>query len=61
MQLSRYFTNARRRDFGFVAFISRESAIACVEGINSAQLGDGEIKVFVPETLTRISRFVIIL
>eukprot|EP00268_Persea_americana_P014567 TRINITY_DN1649_c0_g1_i5.p1 TRINITY_DN1649_c0_g1~~TRINITY_DN1649_c0_g1_i5.p1 ORF type:complete len:893 (-),score=253.86 TRINITY_DN1649_c0_g1_i5:288-2966(-) len=45
VQLSRYFTNARRRDFGFVAFISRESAIACVEGINSAQLGDGEIKV----------------
>eukprot|EP00262_Sarcandra_glabra_P015864 TRINITY_DN499_c0_g3_i2.p1 TRINITY_DN499_c0_g3~~TRINITY_DN499_c0_g3_i2.p1 ORF type:complete len:781 (-),score=224.86 TRINITY_DN499_c0_g3_i2:533-2875(-) len=45
VQLSRNFTSTKRKDFGFVSFTSRESAIACVEGINNAQLGEGEIKV----------------
>ncbi|XP_057952757.1 polyadenylate-binding protein, cytoplasmic and nuclear-like [Malania oleifera] len=35
----------KRKDFGFVTFASRESALACVEGINIAQIGDGEAKV----------------
>ncbi|XP_077235441.1 uncharacterized protein LOC143877320 isoform X2 [Tasmannia lanceolata] len=45
VELSRNFGSAKRKDFGFIAFTSRESAIACVEGINSAQLGEGDIKV----------------
>ncbi|XP_068650136.1 heterogeneous nuclear ribonucleoprotein Q-like isoform X2 [Aristolochia californica] len=45
IQLSRNFTTARRKDFGFVTFMSRESSVACVEGINNAQIGEGENKV----------------
>ncbi|KAG9445397.1 hypothetical protein H6P81_016737 [Aristolochia fimbriata] len=45
IQLSRNFTTARRKDFGFVTFLSRESAVACVEGINNAQIGEGDNKV----------------
>lgn len=35
----------RRKDYGFVTFSSRESALACVEGINSARIGEGDVKV----------------
>ncbi|KAG1355309.1 nucleolin [Cocos nucifera] len=45
VQLFRKFTTSKKKDFGFVEFTSRESAVACVEGINSAQLGEGEVKV----------------
>ncbi|XP_077235520.1 uncharacterized protein LOC143877391 isoform X2 [Tasmannia lanceolata] len=45
VHLSRNFSSAKRKDFGFIEFTSRESAIACVEGINSAELGEGDIKV----------------
>ncbi|KAL6007967.1 hypothetical protein ACLOJK_033472 [Asimina triloba] len=45
VQLSKNFNTSKRRDFGFIAFMTRESAMACVEGINNAQLGEGEAKV----------------
>ncbi|XP_068634193.1 polyadenylate-binding protein, cytoplasmic and nuclear-like isoform X2 [Aristolochia californica] len=45
IQLSRNFTTARRKDFGFITFMSHESALACVEGINNAEIGEGETKV----------------
>ncbi|KAJ4844034.1 hypothetical protein Tsubulata_024670 [Turnera subulata] len=32
---------AKHRDFGFIAFTSRESALSCVEGINNGQFGEG--------------------
>lgn len=35
----------KRKDFGFITFCSRESALACVEGINNAQTVEGEVKV----------------
>lgn len=35
----------KRKDFGFITFTSRESALACMEGINSAQIGEGDVKV----------------
>ncbi|KAF8413045.1 hypothetical protein HHK36_001019 [Tetracentron sinense] len=44
VQLSRNLVT-KRNDFAFVAFTSRESAVACVEGINNAQIGEGDIKV----------------
>ncbi|KAJ4954400.1 hypothetical protein NE237_011183 [Protea cynaroides] len=44
VQLSRNLVK-KRKDFGFVAFTSRESAVACVEGINNVQIGEGDIKV----------------
>ncbi|XP_058084485.1 uncharacterized protein LOC131232267 isoform X2 [Magnolia sinica] len=45
VQLPRKSTTKKRKDFGFVEFASRESAVTCVEGINNAQLGEGETKV----------------
>ncbi|KAJ4951384.1 hypothetical protein NE237_028216 [Protea cynaroides] len=44
VQLSRNL-GKKRKDFCFVAFASRESAVACVEGINNAQIGEGDVKV----------------
>ncbi|KAK1261556.1 hypothetical protein QJS04_geneDACA020532 [Acorus gramineus] len=45
VQLSRNFVTSKRKDFGFVEFVSREGARACVEGINNSQLGEGDVKV----------------
>lgn len=45
IQLSKNFTVARRKDFGFVSFSSRESAVACVDGINNSEIGEGDKKV----------------
>ncbi|KAK8944579.1 Polyadenylate-binding protein 5 [Platanthera zijinensis] len=45
VSLSRNFNSNKRKDFGFVEFSSRESALACVEGINKAQIVDGDVKV----------------
>ncbi|KAK9128526.1 hypothetical protein Syun_017323 [Stephania yunnanensis] len=45
VQLSRKFLSTRRKDFGFVSFVTRESAVACVEGINKAEIGEGDNKV----------------
>ncbi|KAK2971743.1 hypothetical protein RJ640_022882 [Escallonia rubra] len=35
----------KRNAFGFVTFTSRESALACVEGINNTKIGEGEVKI----------------
>ncbi|KAK9292558.1 hypothetical protein L1049_020532 [Liquidambar formosana] len=35
----------KRKDFGFITFSSRESALACMDGINNAQIAEGEVKV----------------
>ncbi|GFZ15229.1 hypothetical protein Acr_24g0014190 [Actinidia rufa] len=35
----------KRKDYGFITFTSRESALACVEGINNSHIGEGEVKV----------------
>ncbi|MQL99101.1 hypothetical protein Taro_031815 [Colocasia esculenta] len=45
VQLSRNFSKNKRKDFGFVAFTSHESAVACIQGINDAELGEEDIKV----------------
>lgn len=45
IQLSRDLATVRRKDFAFVSFTSRENALACVEGINSAQIEEGDTKV----------------
>jgi len=44
--LARNMSTAKRKDFGFVDFVTHEAAIACVEGINNTDLGDGNGKVF---------------
>lgn len=43
--LARNMSTAKRKDFGFVNFTNHEAAVACVEGINDTELGDGKSKV----------------
>ncbi|KAJ6828888.1 nucleolin-like isoform X2 [Iris pallida] len=38
-------SSSKRKDYGFVEFSSRDSALACVEGINNAQFGEGDVSV----------------
>lgn len=42
--LARNMSSAKRKDFGFVDFTTHEAAVACVEGINNTELGDGNLK-----------------
>ncbi|MCO5563375.1 hypothetical protein L7F22_017016 [Adiantum nelumboides] len=44
---------AKRKDFAFVNFSSRESALACVEAFSNTELTDGDRKVKVKVSLTR--------
>lgn len=43
--LARNMSTAKRKDFGFVNFSNHEAAVACVEGVNDTELGDGKSKV----------------
>ncbi|KAF3639555.1 putative peptidyl-prolyl cis-trans isomerase Pin1-like [Capsicum annuum] len=42
--LARNISTAKRKDFGFVDFGLHEAAVACVEGVNNTELGDGNLK-----------------
>ncbi|GAA0144072.1 RNA metabolism protein [Lithospermum erythrorhizon] len=42
--LARHMSTAKRKDFGFVDFTTHEAALACVDGINNTELGDGNLK-----------------
>eukprot|EP00249_Psilotum_nudum_P024616 c29238_g2_i2 orf=207-2666(+) len=44
---------ARRKDFGFVNFATREAAVACIDFFKDADLNDGEIKVKVNVRLAK--------
>ncbi|KAL6867475.1 hypothetical protein ACP4OV_015499 [Aristida adscensionis] len=44
--LVRKLKRSKKKDISFVEFYSRDSALACVEGINSGWIGDGEVKIF---------------
>ncbi|EEF30874.1 RNA binding protein, putative [Ricinus communis] len=50
--LARNMSTAKRKDFGFVDFSSHEAAIACIERINNAELGDGNSKTRVKARLS---------
>lgn len=41
--LARNMSTAKRKDYGFVDFSAHEAAVACVAGINKAELGDGKV------------------
>ncbi|KAJ6804442.1 nucleolin-like isoform X2 [Iris pallida] len=38
-------SSSKRKQIGFVEFSSRDSALACVEGMNNAQIGEGDVTV----------------
>ncbi|XP_042483658.1 nucleolin-like [Macadamia integrifolia] len=56
VELARNMTSARRKDFGFVTFDTHDAAVACAEGINNADLGEGDSKVKVRARLSRPHR-----
>lgn len=45
IELARNMPSAKRKDFGFVTFNTHDAAVACAEGINNADLGEGDHKV----------------
>lgn len=45
VRLSRDFSIKRKKNFGFIDFVSRENALACLKGINEAHVAEGEFKV----------------
>lgn len=44
--LARNMSTAKRKDYGFVDFSTHEAAVACVDGVNKSELGDGASKVY---------------
>ncbi|KAJ6413215.1 hypothetical protein OIU84_006085 [Salix udensis] len=42
--LARNMSTAKRKDFGFVDFSTHEAAVACIEGINNREFGNGNTK-----------------
>jgi RNA recognition motif-containing protein len=45
IKLYRKSKTGKKKDFAFVEFISRESALNCVEGLNKALVDHGDTKV----------------
>jgi hypothetical protein len=45
VELARNMPAAKRTDFGFITFDSHKAAVACVDGVNNAELGEGDRKV----------------
>lgn len=44
--LARSMSTAKRKDYGFIDFSTHEAAVACVDGVNKSELGDGASKVY---------------
>ncbi|KAA8536435.1 hypothetical protein F0562_028913 [Nyssa sinensis] len=53
VELARNMPAAKRTDFGFVTFDTHDAAVACVDGINNAELRYGDKKVKVRARLSR--------
>jgi RNA recognition motif-containing protein len=47
VQLARNMPTAKRKDFGFISFTTREAALACIEGVNKNELNEEDNKVCV--------------
>ncbi|KAG5050862.1 hypothetical protein JHK87_003060 [Glycine soja] len=50
--LARNMSSAKRKDYGFVDFSTHEAAVACVDGVNKSELGDGASKIKVRARLS---------
>ncbi|KAF9609559.1 hypothetical protein IFM89_016995 [Coptis chinensis] len=53
VELARNMPAAKRTDFGFITFDTHDAAVACVDGVNNTELGDGVKKVKVRARLSR--------
>ncbi|KAG6775721.1 hypothetical protein POTOM_019211 [Populus tomentosa] len=50
--LARNMSTAKRKDFGFVDFSTHDAAVACIEGINNREFGNGNTKTRVKARLS---------
>ncbi|CAJ1942393.1 unnamed protein product [Sphenostylis stenocarpa] len=50
--LARNMSTAKRKDYGFVDFSTHEAAVACVDGVNKSEMGDGASKIKVRARLS---------
>ncbi|KAI5588463.1 hypothetical protein BDE02_05G099600 [Populus trichocarpa] len=50
--LARNMSTAKRKDFGFVDFSTHDDAVACIEGINNREFGNGNTKTRVKARLS---------
>ncbi|KAG1354545.1 putative nucleolin [Cocos nucifera] len=53
VQLARNMLTAKRKDFGFVSFTTRQAALDCMEKVNKDGIGEGDQKVLVKVTLKK--------
>lgn len=45
IQLARNMFTAKRKDFGFISFSTRQAALDCIDMVNKGRLGEGSGKV----------------
>lgn len=43
--LARNMPSAKRKDFGFVNYVDRDAALACIDALNNTEIIDGDVKV----------------
>jgi RNA recognition motif-containing protein len=43
--LARNMLSAKRKDFGFVNYVERDAALACIDALNNTEIVNGDIKV----------------
>lgn len=43
--LARNMSSAKRKDFGFVNYVERDAALACINVMNNTEIIDGDAKV----------------
>ncbi|XP_077246685.1 uncharacterized protein LOC143886548 isoform X2 [Tasmannia lanceolata] len=53
IELARNMPTAKRKDFGFICFKTRDSALTCIEDVNKVGVVDGTQKVSVKATLRK--------
>lgn len=53
VQLARNMPTAKRKDFGFISFTTREAALACIEAVNKNELNEEDNKVTLKATLRK--------
>eukprot|EP00268_Persea_americana_P002675 TRINITY_DN10833_c0_g1_i15.p1 TRINITY_DN10833_c0_g1~~TRINITY_DN10833_c0_g1_i15.p1 ORF type:complete len:627 (-),score=140.87 TRINITY_DN10833_c0_g1_i15:768-2648(-) len=53
VQLARNMPTAKRKDFGFIGFRTREAAMACIDDVNEKGIGEGTHKVILKATLKK--------
>lgn len=53
IQLARNMFTAKRKDFGFISFTTRQAALDCIDMVNKGRFGEGSAKVRMKATLQR--------